>query len=530
MTVFNACEYLVDRHVVGGHGERVAVRYLGEDTTYAQLRDDVARVAGGYRALGLRREERVLFFAADSLQLAEGILAAFRMGAVAVPVNTMLSAAELADIVRDSRARVVVTSADFAEAAGQAVSDAPDVTHLVVVGDSVPLAAGDVEVLTWDGLVSRVDEPVPVVGTLEDDSALWLYTSGTTGKPKGAMHRHANIRHVAETYGREVLGIQPEDRCLSVAKLFFAYGIGNSLFFPLSVGATTILEPRRPTPQVVAERVAADHPTVFYGVPTFFSAMLAANLPAEAMAGVRVATSAGEPLPAPLQQRWTGHFGVPILDGLGSTEALHIFISNQLDEIAPGTTGRPVPGYECQLRDEEGNLVPPGTPGSLFVKGESIATGYWCRTDTTRRVFQGQWLATGDTYVQDEAGRYVCLGRSNDMIKAGGIWVSPSEVEARLLQHDAVLEAAVVALPDADGLDKPVACVVLRTGATVVERNLIEFCREGMAHFKAPRSVRIVSELPRTATGKLQRYRVRELLTESRAWEAKPAEALAAPR
>ncbi len=517
MTAFNACDYLVDRHVAAGNGDRVAIRYQGEDITYSALQDVVSRVGAGFRALGLRREERVLFFTADSAEMAAGILAAFRIGSVAVPVNTMLSAEELSTIVADSGARLVVTTPEFADTAAKALhSDA--VTHLIVVGDAQPVVPDHVQRLGWDDMLAAAGGALaPVAATIEDAPALWLYTSGTTGTPKGAMHRHANIRHVCETYGTQVLGIQPNDRCLSVAKLFFAYGIGNGMFFPLSVGATAILEPRRPTPAVMAERVEQDRPTIFFGVPTFFSAMLAADLPADALKGVRLATSAGEPLPAALQQRWTGHFGVPILDGLGSTEALHIFISNAPDDIAPGTTGRPVPGYQCELRDEDGEPVPPGTPGSLFVKGESIATGYWCRTAVSRKVFQGEWLATGDTYVVDEDGRYIPLGRSSDMIKAGGIWVSPGEVETRLLEHEDVIEAAVVGLPDAEGLDKPVACVVLRAGAVVTEDELITFCRAGMAHFKAPRGVRIVDALPRTATGKLQRFRVRELIRDSSA-------------
>jgi benzoate-CoA ligase family protein len=335
------------------------------------------------------------------------------------------------------------------------------------------------------------------------------------------MHRHANIRHVCETYGSQVLGIRPDDRCLSVAKLFFAYGIGNSMFFPFSVGATTILEPRRPSPDVIAERVRADRPTLFFGVPTFYAGMLSAGLPGDLMSSVRLATSAGEALPAPLMQRWYDHFGVRIIDGLGSTEALHIFLSNRPDDIGPGTSGYPVPGYEVQIRDEHGEQRMPGEPGSLFVKGESIATGYWCRTETSRQVFQGDWLATGDTYVLDDEGRYTCLGRSNDMLKAGGIWVSPAEVESRLLEHDDVMEAAVVGVPDGQGLDKPVAYVVLADGADTDPDELVGFCRDGLAHFKAPRRVECIPELPRTATGKLQRFKVRQMAVESGEQEAR---------
>ena len=459
-----------------------------------------------------------------------------RAGLVAVPVNTMLTTADLGPLLADSRSRVVVASPDFVAAVAAALPASDAVTHLVVTGGLLPGATdvpAGVTVVGWDEALAAGDEAVPggapVVPAGDDAGALWLYTSGTTGVPKAAMHRHANIRHVCQTYGAQVLGIRRDDRCLSVAKLFFAYGIGNSLFFPLSVAATAILEPRRPTPSTVAERALADRPTVFYAVPAFFAGMLAADLPEDTLAGVRIATSAGEALPASLQQRWTARFGVDILDGLGSTEALHIFLSNAPGDIGPGTSGRPVPGYEVEVRTEDGSRAPVGTPGMLFVSGESIATGYWSRTATTRSVFQGRWLATGDTYVEDEDGRFTCLGRSNDMIKAGGIWVSPGEVEARLLEHPDVVEAAVVGGVDHDGLERPVAAVVLRAGSPATAADLVTFCREGLAHFKAPRAVLVRDALPRTATGKLQRFKVRALVVEQDPFDARDGAPSAAP-
>jgi benzoate-CoA ligase family protein len=348
--------------------------------------------------------------------------------------------------------------------------------------------------------------------TSDDSSALWLYTSGTTGKPKGAMHRHANIRHVVETYGRQVLGIRPDDRCYSVAKLFFAYGIGNSLFFPLSAGATSILDPGPPTPASVAERLAEYRPTLFFAVPTFYAAILNAGVPVEAFASVRLAVSAGEPLPAELCRRFTERYGVEIIDGIGSTECLHIFLSNRPGEVRPGTTGTAVPGYELRIVDADGNEVAPGTPGSLLVKGESIATGYWCRTDTTRKVFQGEWLRTGDTYVRDADGYYTCLGRTGDMLKAGGIWVSPAEVESVLVEHPDVLEAAVVGGRDADGLEVTVAFLVPRSGHDVDPAGIDAHCRDRMAAFKRPRRIEVVDQLPKTATGKVRRFALRERL------------------
>jgi benzoate-CoA ligase family protein len=511
---FNAGAYLLDRRLQQGDGERVALHTPTGRVNYLQLDSLTRRVTAGLRALGLHRDDRVVLVMSDSVEMVAAILGAFRAGLVAVPVSTMLGGAELASIVADSGARALIATAEFAAAVQVAVDAADELEHLVLVGGEVQVPV-HVRRQSWAVLVSGAgSEEVGndgVAATTDDSWALWLYTSGTTGKPKGAMHRHANIRHVCETYGAHTLGITADDVCFSVAKLFFAYGIGNSLFFPLAVGASAVIEPRRPSPEVVAERMAADAPTLFFGPPTFYAALVAAELPADTFASVRLATSAGEALPAVLQRRVTERYGFPILDGIGATEALHVFLSNHPDDIRPGTTGKAVPGYEVQLRDEAGAPVRRGEPGALFVKGESLAIGYWRRTDATRAVFQGEWMRTGDTYTQDADGYYVCLGRSNDLLKAGGIWVSPAEVEGRLLEHDGVAEAAVVGVADSAGLDKPVACVVRSAaGATLTADELVAWCRDGLASFKRPRAVVFVDELPKTATGKVQRYRVRE--------------------
>jgi len=511
---FNAGAYLLDRRLQQGDGERVALHTPTGRVNYLQLDSLTRRVTAGLRDLGLHRDDRVVLVMSDSVEMMAAILGAFRAGLVAVPVSTMLGGVELASIVADSGARALIATAEFAAAVQVAVDAADELEHLVLVGGEVQVPV-HVRRQSWAVLVSGAgSEEVGndgVAATTDDSWALWLYTSGTTGKPKGAMHRHANIRHVCETYGARTLGITADDVCFSVAKLFFAYGIGNSLFFPLAVGASALIEPRRPSPAVVAERMAADAPTLFFGPPTFYAALVAAELPADTFASVRLATSAGEALPAVLQRRVTERYGFPILDGIGATEALHVFLSNHPDDIRPGTTGKAVPGYEVQLRDEAGAPVRRGEPGALFVKGESLAIGYWRRTDATRAVFQGEWMRTGDTYTQDADGYYVCLGRSNDLLKAGGIWVSPAEVEGRLLEHDGVAEAAVVGVADSAGLDKPVACVVRSAaGATLTADELVAWCRDGLASFKRPRAVVFVDELPKTATGKVQRYRVRE--------------------
>lgn len=511
---FNAGAYLLDRRLQQGDGERVALHTPTGRVNYLQLDSLTRRVTAGLRALGLHRDDRVVLVMSDSVEMVAAILGAFRAGLVAVPVSTMLGGAELASIVADSGARALIATEEFAAAVRVAVDAADELEHLVLVGGDVQVPV-HVRRQSWGVLVSGAgSEEVGndgVAATTDDSWALWLYTSGTTGKPKGAMHRHANVRHVCETYGAHTLGITADDVCFSVAKLFFAYGIGNSLFFPLAVGASAVIEPRRPSPAVVAERMAADAPTLFFGPPTFYAALVAAELPVDTFVNVRLATSAGEALPAVLQRRVTERYGFPMLDGIGATEALHVFLSNHPDDIRPGTTGKAVPGYEVQLRDEAGAPVRRGEPGALFVKGESLAIGYWRRTDATRAVFQGEWMRTGDTYTQDADGYYVCLGRSNDLLKAGGIWVSPAEVEGRLLEHDGVAEAAVVGVADSAGLDKPVACVVRSAaGATLTADELVAWCRDGLASFKRPRAVVFVDELPKTATGKVQRYRVRE--------------------
>jgi len=320
---------------------------------------------------------------------------------------------------------------------------------------------------------------------------------------------------VCETYGAQVLGITPEDRCLSAAKAFFAYGLGNSVLFPLSAGAAAILEPAPSRPAIIADRAREYGATLFFAGPTFFANMLRADLPADALAGVRLAASAGEALPAQLYTRWTTHFGVDILDGLGMTEMLHIFLSSRAGWVRPGSTGVAVPGYDLKIVDDAGREVPVGTPGTLLVRGESAATGYWSRYRASRLVFQGEWLRTGDTYLLDADGYYTCLGRTGDMIKASGMWVAPVEVEDRLRAHQAVADAVVVAAMDTDGLEKPVAYVILRPGRFATESELIQFCREGLPSYKRPRRIVFVSDYPITHTGKIRRIELRQTANDT---------------
>ena len=505
--LFNACEYLLDRRLATGDAPRTALTGSAGDLSYAGLHDQVCRTASGLRDLGLQPEQRLLMLMADSPQFVVVYLAAMRIGAIPVPVSTMLHADGVAELLRDSRARFLAVTHEFGPVAVGAAAAAPELAGILA---DIALDGAPVPVHRLGELASGpADETV--YPTHPDSPAFWLYTSGTTGTAKAAMHRQAAIQVVCETYGTQVLGIRPEDRCLSAAKAFFAYGLGNSLLFPLSAGATAVLEPSPSRPDVITAAAAKYGATLFFAGPTFFANMLRAKLPAGALAGVRLAASAGEALPAALYTRWTSHFGVDILDGIGMTEMLHIFLSNRPGEVRAGTTGVAVPGYDLRLLDENGQDVPSGTPGTLFVRGGSAATGYWARYDTSRQVFQGEWLRTGDTYVQDADGYYACLGRTGDMLKASGIWVSPAEVEGRLLAHDAVAQAVVVAAPDTNGLEKPVAYVVLADGRSATEDELVEFCRQGLPSFKRPRKVVFVPGYPTTATGKIRRVELRRM-------------------
>jgi benzoate-CoA ligase family protein len=521
---FNAADWLLGRHAAATP-DRVAVTAVAADgstadLTYGELDAAARQAAGALVAAGLRPEERVLLCMADSPELVMLFLGALYLGAVPVPVSTMVTAQDLQALAADSRARLLAVSAEFV-AAAPAVAALPTVREVVVDGDTddlKPLLGPELTSTRVTTLAAFLAAAGPAdlaaaaaaPPTLADSPAFWLYTSGTTGTPKAAVHRHGALRSTAETYGSDVLGIRPDDVCYSAAKFFFAYGLGNTLTFPFSVGARAILDRARATPPRLAAVLAATKPTLFFAAPTAYAAMLAADLPAGTFASVRLGVSAGEAFPADLYGRFTGRFGLEVLDGIGSTEALHIFLSNRPGRVRPGTTGEVVPGYELRIENPAGDPVPDGEPGSLYVKGDSVADGYWCRSEVTRRVFRGEWLRTGDIYVRDADGFYTCLGRSDDVLKVSGMWVSPAEVETRLRAHPDVEQAVVVAIPDADGLDKAVACVVARPGTDPADSDLIDWCRAGLSAFKRPRHVLFLAEFPLTATGKVQRFRLRE--------------------
>jgi benzoate-CoA ligase family protein len=509
MDQYNAAAWLLDRHLDAGRGHRTAYRIDGSTVSYEELQGEVWRVQNTLRSLDVRRGERVALVLDDEAAFPAWFLGCLRSGAVPVPLSTMLTAGELASIVADSEARTVVVSAGYGGHVAAMLGPPSDLRDAVVVGE--PVATSGLTVHRWADLADRSEAPVAPTGP--DSPAFWLYSSGTTGQPKGAMHRHASLQATAETYGRGVLEIGPDDRCLSVPKLFFAYGLGNSLTFPLSVGASAVLNPRPPTPQDVVRLVRDEQPTLFFATPGFIAALLDVDPPADAFASVRGTVSAGEALPADLLRRFQRRFGHPVLDGIGTTEALHIFLSNTEGDERPGTSGRPVPGYDARLVDDDGHEVAePDAPGYLEVRGPSLATGYWCRDAATRAAFRGEWLRTGDVYRRSVDGYWTFLGRNNDMIKAGGIWVSPAEVEGALVEHPDVLEAAVVGGRDQHGLESTVAFLVPRSGHSIDGASVEAHCRERMAAFKRPRRVEVVDELPKTPTGKIRRFALRERL------------------
>ncbi|SDD04105.1 benzoate-CoA ligase [Cupriavidus sp. YR651] len=518
---YNAAEDLLSRNLAAGRGAKIAYIDDNGPTTFAGLDDRCRRFAGALQQAGFRREERVLLCALDTIDFPTAFLGCLLAGVVPVAVNTLLTADDYAYMLTHSGARAVVVSAPLMPVMQAAIAKAGVSPDLIVAAPGADNAeatgdsAGDARpARTVAKMVAAADPLAEAVATGPDDMAFWLYSSGSTGRPKGTVHTHANLFHTADLYARQVLGLREDDVVFSAAKLFFAYGLGNALTFPLSVGATTILMAERPTPQAVFRRLTTYHPTVFCSVPTLFAGMLAAaDLPPRADVTLRVCTSAGEALPRDIGDRFLAHFGCDILDGIGSTEMLHIFLSNRPGEVRYGTTGRPVPGYALKLLDERGEPCAAGEIGDLYIKGPSAALMYWCNREKSRDTFVGEWTRSGDKYVRDEEGYYTYAGRSDDMLKVGGIYVSPFEVEAALAQHPAVLEAAVIGVADADELVKPKAFVVLRPGQQWhdgMAAELQAFVKSRLAPYKYPRQIECVEELPKTATGKIQRFRLRQ--------------------
>jgi 4-hydroxybenzoate-CoA ligase/benzoate-CoA ligase len=506
---YNAAADFVDRHVLEGRAANVAFIHDRGRTTYAELAAQVARAGHALRGRGIRQEMRIALCLLDTIDFPTMFWGAIKIGAVPIPLNTLLTTEEYSYMLRDSRARALVVSADLYPKIGPVLDGLADLETVLVAGAGNPHG----HVRLDDALAGQPTQLAPAE-TTSDDIAFWLYSSGSTGAPKGTMHLQSSLVQTAALYGRGIVGIEESDVIFSAAKLFFAYGLGNGMTFPMHVGASTVLLADRPTPASVRAVLRAHAPTLFAGVPTLFASMLADPSLDPSCEGhrLRACISAGEALPADIGERWKARFGVDILDGLGSTEMLHIFLSNRFGDVRYGTTGKPVPGYELRVVDESNHDVPKGELGELLVNGPSAAVGYWNQRQRTLSTFHGPLTRTGDKYFVDDEGYFHYAGRADDMFKVSGLWVSPFEVEACLIAHEQVLEAAVVACEDGDKLVKPKAFIVLRDGGSnspLLEAELKAWVKTRLAPYKYPRWVEFVSSLPKTATGKIQRFKLR---------------------
>ncbi len=509
----NAATVFVDRHLDEGRGSKRAILCGEQTVTYAELAEAVNRTGNALTSLGVRIEQRVAILLPDSPEWVFAFFGAMKIGAVAVPMNTMLKPKDYEYLLNDSRARVLIVHPTLLENINEIRSQLKYVEHVVVIGPPTD------DCLSLEKLLDEASPELEPFETNKDDMAFWLYSSGTTGFPKGAIHLHHDMTVEAELYAKRTIGLEESDVSFSVAKLFFAYGLGNGLYFPLYTGGTTILLPDRPAPDKVFEVIERYQPSVFYSVPTNYAALLhlAETNDLETLGRVRMCVSAGETLPAHIFEKWHQRFGVEILDGIGSTEILHIFISNRPGHTRAGSTGQIVEGYEARIVDENGAEVPPRETGTLLIKGDSIAAGYWNKHEQTKETFQGQWINTHDKFLLDEDGYFWYAGRTDDMMKVSGQAVWPTDVEGILQRHESVLESGVVGTADQNGLIKPYAFVVLKdsqSGTPELVKELQDFVKTTTSPHKYPRWVEFVETLPKTATGKIQRYKLRELAAE----------------
>jgi benzoate-CoA ligase len=503
---YNAAVDLIERNLAARQ-EKIA--YIDEFGSYsfAEVAERVNRCANALTGLGLALETRIMVCLLDTIDFPSVFLGAIKAGLVPVAVNTLLTSSDFDFMLRDSRAQALIVSEPLLPAFARILKEQPFLRHVIVSGEN---SSGQAQL---KDLMRNAGKDFMAAPTRADDACFWLYSSGSTGTPKGVVHVQSSMIRTAELYAQPILGIQESDVVFSAAKLFFAYGLGNALSFPLSIGATTVLLGERPTPQAVCRILREYRPAIFYGVPTLYSALLASpDLPKREELSLRRCTSAGEALPADVGRRWLEHTGVDILDGLGSTEMLHIFLSNRPGDVRYGTSGRPMSGYDIRLLDDDGKPVAKGEIGELQVAGPTAAAYYWNNREKSRNTFLGPWTRSGDKYIESDDGYFIYSGRNDDMLKVSGIWVSPFEVESALASHAAVLEAAVVGQADENGLTKPKAYVVLRPDVPQTPElaaNLQQHVKGRLAPYKYPRWIEFAAELPKTATGKIQRFKLR---------------------
>jgi benzoate-CoA ligase len=504
---YNLADYFVDRHLREGRGEKVAIRCGARALTFADIAEKVNRAGNGLLSLGMQEEQRVMLLLPDVPEFAVAYFATMKIGAVAVPTSTALREADYTYFLDESRARALIVHSSVYSQIAPCLAGCKYLRHVIVCGDHIEGR------LSWDSWISSFSPVLESADTSKDDAAFWLWTSGSTGRPKAAVHLHQNWVHCCETYAREILGIAESDVTFSSSKLFHAYGLGNGLMFPFYVGASTVLYPGRPQAASILQTVQDAKPTLFFSVPTLYAAMLQETDRTSCdFSSVRLAVSAAEPLPAEIFRRWKDRFGVEILDGIGSTEVLHIYISAFAGRVKPGSSGRPVPGYDVRIVNYDGDDAPAGAIGDLWVRGPSTALCYRNRSGLTRNRMRGEWFVTGDKYRRDEDGFYWYTGRADDMFRVSGQWVSPSEVESALIEHNSVLEAAVVAFEEENKLHTPKAFVVLKTGiagSPELVRELQDFVKQRITAYKYPRRIEFLSELPRSAAGKVLRYKLR---------------------
>jgi benzoate-CoA ligase family protein len=502
---FNVAVHMIDRHIHEGRADKTAYITERETVSYGQLAERVNRCGSALLDAGIPPGGRMLMIVKDCPEFVYLYYGAIKAGIIPVPINTLLRAADYEYMIDDSECSALIYSPELEGEVGPALSAASRTPPFVALteGDG---GLGNMIAAASDALAPHPSDAM--------SDCFWLYSSGSTGRPKGTVHRQRDLLVNAVLYAQPVLQITEDDIMFSAAKLFFAYGLANSMNFPLMYGASTVLSDERPTPEMTFRIIEKHRPTIYYGVPTLYAAQCR-GLETEKpdLSSLRVCVSAGEPLPAPIFNRWKDAVGIPPLDGIGSTEAVHIFITNRLEDAKPGTSGKVLPGYEARIVGDDGQDVPPGEVGRLLVRGPSMAAYYWNQPERTAQTMLGDdWVNTGDTYTQDEEGYYVYNGRSDDMIKVGGIWCSPMEIESRLIEHPAVLEAGVVGREDDDGLVKPEAHIILKEagdGNDGLAAELLEHCKDGLARYKYPRWFNFVEELPKTATGKIQRFKLR---------------------